>query len=213
MKGVKFGNFHSWDDFFLILGSKEIETPSAKTETVEIPGADGVLDLTEYFGEPRYKNRKLSFSFSTIVPQSQFLELFTSIQSKLHGQKMNIVLDDDSEFYYVGRISVSKFENEKGVGKISIECDCEPFKYKKEITSISQTLNGSIQFNFRNLRKSVIPTITVTGETTIIFDNSTFVLSAGTYSDERIMFTGGNNLLTATGANVTLTVEYREGTL
>lgn len=213
MKGIKFGNLHSWDDFSLILGSKEMEPPSVKTEIVEIPGADGVLDLTEYFGEPKYGNRKLKFNFSTNVPQSQFLELFTNVQSKLHGQKMNIVLDDDSEFYYVGRIFVSAFENEKSVGKLSIECDCEPFKYKKELTSISQMLNGSTQFNFRNLRKSVIPTITVTGETTIVFDNSTFVLSAGTYSDERIMFTGGDNLLTATGTNVTLTVEYREGTL
>ena len=44
MKGIKFGNHHSWNDFQLILASKTIGTPSPKTETIDIPGGDGVLD-------------------------------------------------------------------------------------------------------------------------------------------------------------------------
>ena len=62
MKGIKFGNYHSYEAFQLILASKTIGTPSPKTETIDIPGGDGVLDLTEYFGEPKYGNRKLSLA-------------------------------------------------------------------------------------------------------------------------------------------------------
>ena len=48
MKGVMFDNFHTYLDFRLLLSTKTIGSPSAKTESINIPGADGVLDLTEY---------------------------------------------------------------------------------------------------------------------------------------------------------------------
>ena len=51
MKGVRFGDYHSYNDFSLILTSKTIGTPTPKTETIDIPGGDGVLDLTEFLVE------------------------------------------------------------------------------------------------------------------------------------------------------------------
>ena len=105
MNGVRFGNYHSYDDFNLILTQKTIGTPSPKTETIDIPGGDGVLDLTDFFGEVKYNNRQLSFEFSTIVPKEEFMELFSRVQNAIHGQKMQIVLDDDSEWFYFGRIT------------------------------------------------------------------------------------------------------------
>ena len=87
IKGVQFGDYHSWRDLGLILGSKEIESPEAKTMFVNIPGADGSLDLTEYFGEINYDNRQLSFDFSTIIPQKDFLKQFSIIQNLLNGKK------------------------------------------------------------------------------------------------------------------------------
>ena len=49
-KGVKFGEIHT-SSYGLVLSKKTIETPSPKLETVDIPGADGKLDMTEYFGD------------------------------------------------------------------------------------------------------------------------------------------------------------------
>ena len=135
MKGVKFGNYHSYDDFNLILTQKTIGTPSPKTEIIDIPCSDGVLDLTEFFGEVKYNNRALSFEFSTTVPQDEFMALFSRVQNALHGQKMQIVLDDDSEWCYTGRITVSEWKAEKRIGKLTIDCDCEPYKSKLDKTS------------------------------------------------------------------------------
>lgn len=42
MKGVRFGDYHSFDNLSLILAQKTIGAPSAKVETIDIPGADGV---------------------------------------------------------------------------------------------------------------------------------------------------------------------------
>lgn len=130
MKGVMFGGLHSFRDLNLILTGKEIGSPPVKTAFVDIPGGDGVIDLTDYFGAVKYGNRKLSFEFSTIVPQQQFMEQFAAVQNALHGQKMQISLDADPEWYYTGRVSVSPWKSEKNIGKITIDCDCEPYKYR-----------------------------------------------------------------------------------
>ena len=212
MVGVTFDNYHSYDDFSLILNSKEIEAPSPKTETVDIPGGDGVIDLTEAFGEVKFKNRKITLNFSTIVPQSQFLELFSKIQNKIHGRKMKIILDSDPEFWYYGRITVDKWKADKNIGKITIECDCEPYKYKLYETIRTEIITGSITLAFANLRKTVSPKITLSNSAEILFNGVTYDLSVGTYCSPDIVFTMGNNLMTKTG-NTAITVEYQEGEL
>lgn len=130
MKGITFGDYHSYRDLHLILTEKVIGTPSPKTELIDIPGSDGVLDFTEYFGEVKYENRKLSFDFSTLVPQSEFMALFSLVQNALHGKKMMISLDVDPEWYYIGRVTVSEWKADKRIGKLTIDCDCEPYRYR-----------------------------------------------------------------------------------
>lgn len=213
MKGVTFGDFHSWDDFSLILNSKLIGSPEAKTTTVEIPGADGVLDISEYFGEVKYKNRKLSFDFSTIVPKCEFLNLFSAIQNAIHGKRIRIILDDDPDFYYVGRISVSEWKADKNIGRITIDCDCEPYKYRMNKTVISVNVTDTATIQLPNLRKRATPTFTSTGAIRIGFGGSTYSIeTAGTFTAPEIILGAGNNEITFTGtANVT--VEYQEGGL
>ena len=130
MKGITFGEYHSYRDLHLILAEKTIGTPAPKTELIDIPGSDGVLDFTEFFDGVKYKNRELSFEFSTLVPQSEFMTLFALVQNALHGQKMMISLDADPEWYYIGRITVSEWKADKRIGQLTIDCDCEPYRYR-----------------------------------------------------------------------------------
>ena len=69
MKGIRFGAFHSYNDLGLILTKKEMGSPAVKVQQVDIPGADGNLDLTDFFGEPKYENVTHRFDFSTAFPQ------------------------------------------------------------------------------------------------------------------------------------------------
>ena len=209
MKGVKFGNFRSWDDFSLILSQKTIGTPSPKTETIDIPGGDGVLDLTEFFGETKYNNRNLSFEFSTIVPQSEFMNLFSRVQDALHGQKMQIVLDDAPEWYYTGRISVSEWKAEKAVGKLTIDCDCEPYKTKLSQTVVTKTVNGPTTVILTNSKRSVIPTIDITGEVQLTFGTNFYTLAAGRYDLPGVQLVNGENTILLDGAG-TATFTYLE---
>lgn len=64
MKGITFGQYHSYRDFGLVLGSKEVAAPNVKTVKIDIEGADSALDLTEFFGEPKYADvTHTNFSF------------------------------------------------------------------------------------------------------------------------------------------------------
>ena len=107
MNQITFGNYKSYDDLFLICTGKTIGSPAAKTATVDIEGGDGVLDYTEYFGDVKYKNRKLKFDFESIVPQAQFPELYSAILNALNGQKMKIVLDEDAKIALNERLQIA----------------------------------------------------------------------------------------------------------
>lgn len=142
MKGVKFGNFHSYDTWGLLRTAKEIGSPSVKEKKIDIEGADGDLDYTEVFGSVKYGNRTLKFEFQKAMKPSELVSLASDIQDAIHGQKMAVTLDDDPDWYYHGRVSVKDFSWKKGIGTISIEVDAEPYKLKKEKTRHIAVLSG-----------------------------------------------------------------------
>ena len=209
MKGIKFGNYHSYDDFALILSQKTIGTPSPKVEEIDIPGGDGVLDLTDFFGEVKYNNRPLSFEYSTIVPQAEFMDLFSRVQNALHGQKMNIILDDDPEWYYVGRITVSEWKTDRNIGQLTIDADCEPYKIKVDETVVTSVVDGTKTVVLSNSKKTVVPTIDITGSITLTFGTNIYTLTDGRYDLPAVQLVNGNNeiLLAGTGTAV---FRYRE---
>lgn len=212
MKGVKFGNYHSWDSFQLILSQKIIGTPTPKVNQIEIEGGDGVLDLTDFFGGVKYGNRPLSFEFSTVVPPSEFMELFTRVQNALHGQKMQIILDDEPNVFYQGRIEVDKWKAQKNIGSIVIDVDAEPFKQEIGVSSLQQRVTSNATLNLPNTRMPVVPTITTTSEFLISYGGYNDVYSAGTFTIPELELTEGNNQIYVEGSG-TITFVYRRGWL
>lgn len=213
MKGITFGDYHSYDDLSLILNSKEIEAPEPKTETTDIPGGDGELDFTEFSGAVRYKNRKLTFEFSYIGVQSTFLTEFSTVQNAIHGKKVHITLDDDPNFFYVGRCAVDKWKADKNIGKITVEANCEPYKYKQITTTVTQSISTSGTVSLTNLKKSVVPKISTTAAITIAWTGGSASLAAG---DDQIVpeliLREGTTEVTVTGT-ATVTFKYQEGEL
>ena len=215
MKGIMFGNYHSYNDFQLILASKTIGTPSPKTETIDIPGGDGVLDLTDFFGETKYSNRNLSFEFSSMVNPSEFMSLFSTVQNALHGKKMKITLDDDPDWCYIGRISVSEWKADKNIGKLTIDCDCEPYKYQIGTTEVYRYISGTDSFTMPNSRKRVVPEVKVTsgsGLTVTYGSGNVWTLASGSYLLPELELVEGDNPITVTGTG-SITFTYTQGTL
>lgn len=215
MNAVKFGNYHSFNNLQLILSQKTIGTPSPKTELIDIPGGDGVLDLTEFFGEVKYNNRTLTFEFSSQVLPEQFMEQFTMVQNALHGKKMRIVLTEDPDWYYIGRISVSEWKADRNIGKLTIDCDCEPFKYKLEKTVVSKAIDGTDIIVLTNSRKRAVPEVnieTTSGIQIVYQTTNIWDLGSGSYTLPELELTEGENTVTLNG-NGTITFTWQEGSL
>jgi phage-related protein len=194
------------------LVEKEIGAPHVKTNLIEIEGADGSIDLTDFFGEPKYGDVTHKFTFNTIVPRNDFLSHYSQVKNALHGKKMRIVLDDDPAFFYVGRCYVSSFTNEKNIGTITVECECEAYKYKAAKTVVTRAVNGTDNIVLTNSRKRAVPEIATTATMTIAFGEGIWTTSAGTYTIPELELVEGDNHVTVIGVgNITFT--WTEGSM
>lgn len=214
MKGVTFGTLHSYRDLKLILQpGKEIGSPEVKKKTLDIEGADSSLDYTDFFGGPKYGNLTHKFPFAMMVPHADFPTHFSRVKNALHGKKMPIILDDDPSYYYVGRVFVQPGTIDKGIGKISIECDCEPYKYKLAKTVVTKAVNGTETITLTNGRKHAVPEVNITTDTSLNIVYQTYNiwdLGSGSYTLPELELVEGENYVTVTGVG-TVAFSYQVG--
>lgn len=208
MNGVSFSSIneniskHSYRDFGLILTEQDIGTPPAKTYIVDIEGKNGSLDLSESFGEIKYGNRLIKFTFELIEKLDFWQARMKTVAGFLHGQKMKITTWSDPNFYYIGRCAIDEYNSISKLGKIVISCDCEPYKYKRTVTTaeLNEGKNTVI-----NGRMTVFADLYNDSEVTI--GNKSY--SAGTHL-RAIKLLYGKNILNSSGA---ATLKFQEGEL
>lgn len=230
MNGVLFGTKHSYKDFGLILSKTDITIPVPKTKTVDVPGADGVIDLTEtLIDDVKYQNRKLTFTFTVIDPMFRFPIVLSDVSNYLHGQRMRIYRDVDPNYYYEGRCTVNKFETKKRLATIVVDCDVDPYKYDKYTTSEpwqwdpfsfidgiiyngDVVVDGELTVTLVNRRKVVSPTFTCSEAMTAEFNGQSYDLKKGTTTLYDIRLLPGENEITFKG-NGTVQIDYKVGSL
>lgn len=207
---VKFNNIDMFTAYGFVLSSKDLGSPTPKVITVDVLGGDGVLDFTEYFGEPKYNNRQMVFVFSKEQTKEEFVQMWSVLQNKLNGQKVYIDLAEDPEFYYTGRIISMVYTRDKTITQITITVDAEPYKLKHIITEVYAYGTKNVVLN--NLKKSVVPSVYRTSDVKIIFGNIEVNLSAGTSLVPELMLSEGANLVRVEqGGNQKVIFSYQEG--
>lgn len=130
MRGVTFNGKHSWWDWGLLLRDfPVVSPPKPKTKLVEIPGTDAVIDLTEALtGQVHYKQREIKCVFTFIGDRSNWETVYTDILNHLHGKQLQIILDDDEDYYYTGRAKVEGWEPGQYAANIIITAEVNPYK-------------------------------------------------------------------------------------
>lgn len=133
---------HSYLDWFLIPEERFMVAPAeVKTETIDIPASNGVLDLTETLtGAATFKSIEGTFSFyvdnDKILTQPVgrkaeifWVELYRDICAFLHGKVRYLMIEDDPQWIYKGRFSVGEYDASDGKwSKLKIDYILEPFK-------------------------------------------------------------------------------------
>lgn len=235
MRGVLFGEKHSFRDWGLILASRpEISLPAVRTVYVDVPGSDGSIDLTETLtGEVNYKNRKIRFEFSVIDKREKWHEIYSEIADYLHGKEMKVILDEDDKWYYIGRMTLDEWQSDIASSTIVIEGNMDPFKYEineyddwlwdtfdfetgiiREYNEIK--IDGKASINVYGLRNSVIPQFNInSGDGNgmdIKFNNIEYHVPDGRHRVLGIIIKSGDNILEFKG-NGTISIDYKGGRL
>ncbi len=217
MNQFKLGIKNTFDDWDILLSSFEIGEAQPKTNYIDLPGNDGSIDLTEALtGEIAYRDRTIEATFTFKPPRSGWRAMIDTIRAYCHGRKLHIVVPDDADHYYIGRVNVGALQIDGQIAAFDMTIVCDPFKYKNDVTEYDFTIGaiGTLTTALVNTRKRAIPTITVSALTQVTFGAVSVSLSAGPHVVTSIVLVEGNNTLTLTAAEgTTVHIEYQEGAL
>lgn len=216
--GITFGDVHSYYDLNLILSGSEIPPAKPKTNFLDIPGADGSVDLTESLGEVKFYDRDCKFTF-TMNPAEDlsdeaFEEKKTEVSNALNGKRLKITLDKDDGYYYLGRCEVSEYLSDRRIRQIVVTAKVEPYKYKQGATGLTFELDGTEkEVVLKNSRMTTtLAVICWDGSITIEHRSTVYEFEEGIHKTSDIFLVEGNNYLYFKGTGL-VSISYQEGEL
>ena len=200
---------HTGDDLGLVQEVKEIGNPTPQSYLVEVPGRNGLVNLTKGLtGNVTYSNRSLRFQYlasGTYEEVEETIDLFNS----LHGETFKVIDDDTSEYYYEGEATVKVARN--GIlTTITLELNANPFRERLDLTNTTTTLTTADKtLGVNNYGVVIQPTIIVDNNAKIGYKGNTYTLSAGTYKISDVELNTGYNSFIVSGSG-NLTIQFRE---
>lgn len=215
MRGVLFNDKHSYHHWKMMLTARPvISPPSPVTKYVEVPGADGLLDMTQTLtGFTQYSNRKISFEFTILANRAEWPDIYSDILDTLHGNVVEIVFDDDPQYFYRGRVTVGNWSAKNVMAAtLTMMAEVEPYKTARTPDPAYKNLviSGQRTVKLRGSRKPTVPTITASTDLQVTFGGNTYNLTAGENILPDIIIRQGENLLEFTGYGV-VSIDYRGG--
>lgn len=227
---VVFDGVKSFDDWGIKLETIQLSFPEPKTDMINIPGMEGMLDLTEVNGPVCYKNRTLTLKFSAIGDYTDWHSLSSKIAKEIHGKVKKCILPDDPEYYYEGRFELKASKDNDVMEDVIISGDVGPYKMDvlssedkwiwdpfsfldgviKEYSDI--VISGSRDVVVIGSDRLTVPRITASSNMTVEFEGATYQLYTGENIEYDIVIKNGENHFVFAG-NGTVTISYRGGIL
>lgn len=151
---ITFGDKNTWDDWHLVPSSRPLFNPPAvKTKFVDLPGASGIVDMSDSLTKyPVFNNREGSIEFYVMNDYWEWYDAYSTIMNYLHGKYMKAILEDDPEYYYIGRFSVNSWSSEKDYSKIVIDYNVKPYKF-----SVEGVLEGNWLWDPFSFETGIVP--------------------------------------------------------
>lgn len=230
--GIKIDDKHTARDWGLRMISMVIPMPEPKTNYIDIPGADGSLDLTQSLtGDvPYYMREGVQFTFDSSSGYEDWHAMSSEIANYLHGRKRKVIIDSDPGFYYDGRLQLDSQKSNEIMNLIVITGTMDAYKYEVadslgdwlwddfdfETGIIREYGNmqvaGELNVIIPGRRKHVIPVITASTVMTVSYQSKTYDLAAGVNKIYDLVLGEDENTLTFTGNGV-VSIDYRGGSL
>ena len=162
-------------DWYIVpLGRPVINPPTQKRSTIDIPGANGILDLSNSLTHyPVFENRtgQLDFAVLNDVPGNDWLTIYTKIMKFLQGNEVKMFLEDDQKFYYEGQVWVDNW-NSRSDGtwsEITLGYDLQPYR-RSIYNSVGDWLWDPFNFELDVIQDTVFSKIEVDSNDWVEFD-------------------------------------------
>lgn len=156
----------------LVLETVSNQPPDVFTSYIEVPGRDGLVDLSET-GGLHYKNRQMAFKLHATEQTLEAEATLTAIKNWLHGHEFDFQLSWDIEYTYHGRFALSiEQPNAQAHQVINIVINAAPFKTMPY--SAVARLDGYL-FHSMLVVSSAVPTpaqLTVIGSPVWLYDDA-----------------------------------------
>lgn len=145
MNSMKIGTYQMDTSFGLYLPEYTIPAPTPQTNFVQIIGRDGSVDLSEAIGL-HYDSRVWDLDFKCFDPTVNWHTLTSQVMNAIHGKRLNFEFDDDPNYFWTGRVSVSSYVSNHGTGTLKINITSDPFKYAKLSTIVTKNASTGTDY-------------------------------------------------------------------
>ena len=186
--GARFGAFLTSDT--------TLPAPEPKAYTVDIPGGNGCIDLTEALtGDVAFKNRSITLSLA-FPDVGDWEAVKTEVYSMLHGRRLPFILGCDPGYTYTGRFAVKSDgflgSFPSGTGVMSVSVDADPYKLR-ERCSYRLNATGGRLYRLESGRRPVHPTIECDSACWVTWQGKTITVPPGAFVLRDVVFREGWN--------------------
>lgn len=137
---ITIGSYNTWMHYRLIPEQRPVVAPpSVKTNLIEIPGSDGVLDFTEaLWNVPHFGMREGQWNFLVCheaIENYSWDSLWHRLLVETHGRRHQIILmdeltgDSSMDRFYVGRIFLDSWQSDPDRSRVILRYKLEPYRY------------------------------------------------------------------------------------
>lgn len=178
-----------------------IGDPPIRKKLYVVPGRNGSIDASEALtGYTILDDREINIElFIKHTTAEEYQAIYDDIYKSCHGEVLKFILDFDEDYYYEGRWSVSKKQENLCSGMIVISASCFPYALKKNLTvvDVSSTTGEERQITLTNAgmptRLEIYSDADITivrGDRTDVYNGHNIILEPLLIKDETITVSG-----------------------
>lgn len=180
---IVIGGVDVFNEFGLVIEDGfELPLAKAKTYYIDVPGGNGIIDLTESHGDVVYENRTMVFTLAKLgafLP-SEFEAVKTRFANFLNGRRFDFAITIDPGYMYSGRFSVDDAYSTMHIGRIKVSVDAEPYKLRETCT-YRVNAAGGIMITLESGRMPVCPTFEFASESIVACGDAYAQMQPGSY--------------------------------
>ena len=183
----------------IVLDGFELPVPEPKTYLVDVPGSDGIIDLTEFAGDIAYQQRSQTFALMASGLTDRAAQVLqTQLARLVHGRRKTFALGQDPGWTYAGRFALGTPSHDSGttVWTWPLTVTADPYKTRDD-SPLTWRVNaaGGVWLDLPVGRRRVCPTIEVNRRALVTHGGKTWELMPGASRVRDLWLTAGGNPL------------------